>query len=97
MSLGKASYKVDYCGGKGCYNGAKDSYMEGEEVILRYMLIATDTDYSFYIDGQQIMAYYSNGGMEIKFVMPGHDIKVECVARNTMVNMSGRGPGGYKK
>ena len=35
-------YKVDYCGQKGSFEGAKDSYRAGERVELRFCHIATD-------------------------------------------------------
>ena len=45
------TYRVDYCGDKDFYKGAKNSYRAGQEVPLYYTMIATDTDYSFYLDG----------------------------------------------
>lgn len=49
-------YIVDYCGRKECYFGAKDSYKVGEEVVLKYGMIATDTDYLFSLDGERLLS-----------------------------------------
>ena len=78
-------YKVDYCGQEGCYSNAKMSYRAGEQVELYYELIATDTDYSFYLDGESINYQYDDQhGFVIKFIMPDRDVKLECVMKNTM-------------
>ena len=78
-------YKVDYCGAKYCYKNAKDSYKAGTNVKLYFDLIATDTDYSFYLDGEKInYDYDENKGFIISFVMPEHDVKLECNSRNSM-------------
>ena len=53
-------YKVDYCGQKGSFEGAKDSYRAGERVELRFSHIATDTDYYFYVDGQRVKPDYDS-------------------------------------
>lgn len=72
-------YKVDYCGEKDCYSNAKDSYMAGTKVVLYYEAMATDTEYSFYLDGESINFDYDNDkGCIISFTMPEHDVKLEC-------------------
>lgn len=79
-------YKVDYDGRKDDYQGAKNSYRAGQQVVLYYDLIATDTDYSFYLDGEPLNVGYDHGkGFEIRFVMPEHDVKLECRSKNTMI------------
>lgn len=77
-------YQVDYCGLENLYENARSSYKEGELVVLRYSLIATDTDYSFTIDGEKADYSYKNGVFEICFNMPNHDVKLECHSVNTM-------------
>ena len=78
-------YQVDYCGQKAIYNNAKDYYKAGAEVKLYYDLIATDTDYSFYLDGESVNWEYDNKkGFVITFVMPEHDVKLESKTRNSM-------------
>jgi len=80
------SYTIDYCGEKECYEGARDSYPVGTKVKLCYGLIASDTDYSFYLDEQPLQYEYdSEKGFVIQFTMPKHDVKLECVTKNTMV------------
>ncbi|MBQ7810896.1 MAG: hypothetical protein IJ346_08080 [Clostridia bacterium] len=79
-------YKVDYCGSKGCYSNAKDSYKAGSKVTLYFELIATDTDYSFTLDGGPVDWLFDNEkGFVIEFIMPEHDVKLECHSRNSML------------
>ena len=87
-ACGKDYYKVDYCGKKACYTDARDSYKAGKTVTLYYEMIATDTDYSFYLDGEYLNFGYDEGkGFVIKFVMPEHDVKLECKSVNSMLAM----------
>lgn len=86
FGCGKASYAVDYRGQKEDYRGARDTYKAGEKVKLTYYLIATDTDYSFYLDGERINPDYKEGkGFILEFTMPDHDVQLECRAVNSMV------------
>ncbi len=78
-------YKVDYCGAKDCYSNAKDSYKAGSKVTLYFELIATDTDYSFTLDGEPVnYSYNAEKGFVIEFTMPDHDIVLECNTKNSM-------------
>ena len=82
---GGEEYYVDYGGGKEHYRGAKDSYRAGETVTLTYDVIATDTDYSFYLDGEPLDFSYEEGkGFVLSFLMPEHDVKLEVRTVNTM-------------
>ncbi len=82
----KNSYKVDYCGQKDFYKNAKDSYREGKKVTLYYDMVATDTDYSFYLDGEYLSVKYDrNKGFVVSFVMPEHDITLRVEEKRTMV------------
>ena len=85
MSVKK--YSVDYGTSKDGLIGAKDSYRAGATVTLKAYL-ATDTDYSFTVDGESVFPdYSSDGGMLIyRFKMPAHDIKIEFSSHNSMVN-----------
>ena len=77
-------YNVDYDGKKDFFNGAKDSYRAGAKVRLSYM-IATDTDYAFYLDGERLpMEYDGESSFIITFTMPSHDVKLTVDERNTM-------------
>ncbi len=79
-------HTVDYGGQQKFYNGAKDKYRAGETVEFSFDMIATDTTYDFYVDGEYINAGYSDDrGMIVKFVMPDHDVKVELKTRNLMI------------
>lgn len=79
-------YKVDLGGSDFCYEGVKESYRAGEEVTLYFTLIATDTDYSFYLDGEPIdFDYDDKKGFIIRFTMPNHDVKLEYNSKNSMV------------
>lgn len=81
---GQNDYKVDYHGQMNRFDGAKESYVEGTEVELSYSLIATDTDYYFYVDGQKVSAEWNaKKGYIIRFTMPTHNIEVYCVEKNS--------------
>ena len=85
-SKNKDKYKIDFGGQESFFEGAKDSYREGESVTLYYDLIATDTDYSFFLDGEEINVDYDlDRGFVISFTMPAHDVTLECKSENTMV------------
>ena len=83
------TYEVDYCGEKLMYDGAKDSYAPGKTVTLRYTLIASDTNYAFYLDGEKLSVEYdASKGFVIRFTMPEHNVKLECVTENTMSDIA---------
>ena len=78
-------YKVDYCGTKDLYQNAKDYYKAGKKVRLYFPYIATDTDYSFYLDDEPIRYTYDNEkGFIIEFIMPQHNVKLNCKTHNSM-------------
>ena len=82
---GGKKYQVDYCGTKGCYSNAKDSYRAGTTVTLYFELIATDTDYSFWLDGESLkFTYDEKKGFVIQFVMPDHDVTLDWIAKGSM-------------
>ena len=83
---GKRSYKVDYCGAKDFYANAKDTYKSGEEVELIFELVATDTDYTFYLDGksENLDVHGTGNGFVIRFTMPDHDVKLSYSEKNSM-------------
>jgi len=86
MGCAGETYRVDYDGVKELYEGAKDSYRAGQEVTLYFTMIATDTDYFFYLDGEPIdFDYDDKKGFIIRFTMPNHDVKLECRSVNSMV------------
>lgn len=79
-------YKVDYCGQKSSFEGARDSYRPGDKVELKFKYIATDTDYYFYVDGERVNPDYSDrDGYVIRFSMPAHDVTVKWSSKNSMI------------
>lgn len=78
-------YHLSYDGLEFCYEPAEKDYAAGSTVTVVYTLIATDTDYSFYLDGEPVRTNGSSKGIEITFTMPDHDATLTCESRNTMV------------
>ena len=89
-------YVIDFCGSEDDFKGAKDSYEEGDKVSLLFDMIATDTDYSFYLDDEPISPVYDSkhNAFKISFVMPDHDVKLRVESRNSMEILSPE-PGGF--
>ena len=86
MALFGKKYKVDYCGEKYAYKNAKDEYRAGEKVTVYYWMIATDTDYSFSLDGAELSRDYdTKKGFILSFSMPNHDVVLHCFSRNSML------------
>ena len=68
------------------FANVKDEYEEGERVLIYYPFVATDTRYTFYVDGSIILPDYSNDkGFEIAFAMPDHDVLIKVETENTML------------
>lgn len=64
----------------------RTEYHAGEQVVLYYPMIATDTDYTFILDGMQIRPDFERStGFIIRFTMPDHDVTIKCIERNTML------------
>ena len=82
---GAPKYKVDYCGSEFAYRNAKSSYRAGTEVKLIYELVATDTDYCFYLDGEPVDYEYENDCFIITFTMPAHDVQLDYTMTNSML------------
>ena len=92
---GGEKYQVDYCGAKDLYSNAKDAYRAGTAVTLYFEMIATDTDYSFLLDGESVpYTYHEKKGFVISFTMPDHDVTLECCSVNSMLPMDGGYSGG---
>lgn len=82
---GAQRYRVDYGDAKAALKGAEDSYRAGAKVRFSYDLIATDTDYSFYLDDERIEPDYSESkGYVISFIMPEHDVSFRIEQKNSM-------------
>lgn len=86
MSLFGKKFKIDYCGEKYAYKNAKDEYRVGEKVTLYYWMIATDTDYTFWLDGAELSRDYdTKKGFILSFIMPDLDVVLHCSLRNSML------------
>ena len=62
-------------------------YAEGERVKVYYDIIASDTDYRFYTDSDDVeltVDYSDRKGYIIKFRMPDHDVELYVDSYNTM-------------
>lgn len=69
------------------FQSDKTAYAEGETVTVTYDMIATDTDYSFYTDSDDVkldQTYDNSLGYVFTFTMPAHDVKLFVRSRNTM-------------
>ena len=85
---GAKKFRVNYENGKFGFTNARDYYRAGEKVTLYYNLIATDTDYSFFVDDGDVeldRSYDEEKGFVLSFVMPEHDVTVSVKSRNSMV------------
>lgn len=84
-SCGAEKYRLDFGGRESNFENAKSSYRAGQTVTLYFRNIATDTDYSFFVDGEVFNAGYDEkNGYVISFTMPAHDVKVGYTSRNSM-------------
>lgn len=85
-ALNEPTYPVDYGTQIGMYANAQSEYAAGESVVLYVDEIATDTDYSFLLDGESLNYSYDDSiGFVISFIMPDHSVKLECVMKNSMM------------
>ena len=71
------------------FKNVKKSYRPGAKVKICFPYVATDTDYSFYLDDERISDYRYNNikGYVITFIMPSHDVELTCNSRNSMENL----------
>ncbi len=88
MNCSDKEYRIDFCGDEEFYTNVKPSYKAGEEVTVYFSLLAMDTEFYFKIDGKEIHPDYKvPKGFEIKFTMPEHDVRIECIQKNTLFNI----------
>lgn len=84
-ALNEPTYAVEY-DHESWYENAEPAYAAGETVMLYVSVYATDTDYSFLLDGESLnYSFDDEKGMVVTFVMPDHPVKLECVTRNSML------------
>ncbi len=70
------------------FKNVKSSYRPGAKVKIYFPYVATDTDYSFYLDGERIndYSYSDKKGFIITFTMPDHDVELTYDSKNSMEN-----------
>ena len=85
-ACGGKKYPVDYGSAKDAFKHAKDSYRAGTKVTLYFYLVATDTDYRFWLDGNEPLSvtYDEKKGFVLSFTMPERPVKVDYSAVNSM-------------
>ena len=69
------------------FEAKKTKYHAGETVTVYYSMIATDTDYSFYTDSEDVsltQKYDGKHGYVFTFTMPEHDVRLFVDSRNSM-------------
>jgi len=73
---------------EGAFKNVKSAYRPGERVKIYFPYVATDTDYSFCLDGERIngISYSDRKGFVLTFTMPGHDVELTCNSINSMEN-----------
>ncbi len=85
-ALNEPTYPVEYWMDTEYFENAKPAYPAGESVMIYYDLIATDTDYTFLLDGEPLnYGFDESKGFVISFIMPAHPVKLECRTRNSMM------------
>ena len=71
---------------EGLFINVKGSYKAGQTVRVYFPMVATDTDYTFYLDGERINSsgYSDLKGYTIEFTMPAHDVELTVDSNNSM-------------
>lgn len=85
FGCGKPKYKLQFDGFG--FQSEKTEYAEGETVTVRYDLIATDTDYRFWLDDDTVEMdrdYDDAHGYIFRFSMPAHDLTLHVSSHNSM-------------
>lgn len=85
--VGCGAQKYNVYGAERGYELSKTKYEAGEKVTAYYSFIATDTDYSFYCENDDVEIktdYDSAHGYVITFTMPAHDVTLGVSSRNSM-------------
>ena len=80
-------YTIDFGDADGLFEGAKKSYRAGQTVRFWFPYIASDTDYTFYMNGERFSDYEYDPmkGFVFEFTMPDHDITLDFTTVNSMV------------
>lgn len=76
--------KYEVTGSDGLMTGL-GRYREGTTVTVVLEVWATDTDYTFYLNGEPVdYRYDERRGLTVTFVMPGQDVHITYDMKNTM-------------
>lgn len=85
FGCGKTKYKLSFDGYG--FQSSKQKYAAGEKVTVYYGLLATDTDYRFWLDDESVeltQGYDDARGYVFTFTMPEHDLTLHVSSRNSM-------------
>ena len=86
FGCGKPKYKLRFEGHG--FQSSKTEYAAGEKVTVYYDMIATDTDYRFWLDDESVKLtqdYDGRHGYVFTFTMPEHDLTLHMESHNSMV------------
>ena len=85
FGCGKAKYKLHFDGYG--FQSSKTEYAAGDQVTVYYELIATDTDYRFWLDDESVKLkqdYDDRHGYVFSFIMPEHELTLHVSSHNSM-------------
>ena len=85
FGCGRQKYKLQFDGYG--FQSAKTAYAAGEKVTVYFDLIATDTDYRFWLDDETVKLtqdWDEKRGYVFTFAMPAHDVTLHVSSRNSM-------------
>ena len=88
FGCGKKKYKLLFDGYG--FDSRKTEYAAGEKVTVTYDLIATDTDYQFWLDDDGVALdqdYDPQHGYVFTFTMPERDVTLHMSSRNSMIDI----------
>lgn len=88
FGCGRPKYKLNLEGYG--FNSPRTEYRAGETVTVYYDMIATDTNYRFWLDDGTEMTqdYDDEHGYVFTFIMPEHDVTMCCESYNSMMAYS---------
>ena len=85
FGCGKPKYKLHFEGYG--FQSSKTEYAAGDQVTVYYDLIATDTDYRFWLDDENVKLkqdYDDRHGYVFTFTMPDHELTLHVSSHNSM-------------
>ena len=85
FGCGKPKHKLHFEGYS--FQSSKTEYAAREQVTVYYDLIATDTDYRFWLDDERVKLkqdYDDRHGYVFTFIMPDHELTLHVSSHNSM-------------